>query len=391
MAQTQKVRKGNIAMLLDNPFQKDARVMKEINTLHKEGFQITVFALTEEGLQSCETFNTHSLQRIFSPMLFKPMRSQYQIHSTNWVTLILSIKPDVVHCHDLYTLPIGNLVKKQAAQVKLVYDSHEYWRGISFKGRLSGVWNKFKNFLVWQYFLWQESKLLKTCDGFIGASEAITRKLSKIAGGTPLPLALPNYPDAKLHTAGPVYRDDRFALCSLGNVYVELDVYVNLCTALVELQIPSTLYIINDTRQGEEYFQQLSTRFTGTCIDFQILPYGNEASILQTLQQMDVGLQLLDRESKSQQITSFNRFNLYVNAGLPILCDPTLEASEINKSTETITWLKGHDKKSFSEALGHLWKNRENLRENARMWTNRYSWEINAPKLVSFYKNLVNP
>lgn len=67
--------------------------------------------------------------RKFKRMLTFPVRVLYWFHETDEFKSIalkpvLLLKPDVVHCHDLATLPAGVAISK-ACNCKMVYDSHE--------------------------------------------------------------------------------------------------------------------------------------------------------------------------------------------------------------------------------------------------------------------------
>lgn len=67
--------------------------------------------------------------RKFKRLLTLPVRMLYWMNETDEFKNIafrhaLSLKPDVVHCHDLATLPAGVAIA-QASRCKLVYDSHE--------------------------------------------------------------------------------------------------------------------------------------------------------------------------------------------------------------------------------------------------------------------------
>jgi len=122
-----------IAMLLDNPFRPDLRVLKEAEALTAAGHQITIIAWDRDkgiNLPSQETLNGIRINRITSKTGKQlGLRQIPHFLAYGWRAFQFAFKQkyDVVHCHDFLTLILGVLVK-WFRRVSLVYDAHEiYW------------------------------------------------------------------------------------------------------------------------------------------------------------------------------------------------------------------------------------------------------------------------
>lgn len=123
--------KSRVVMIVTNPFKPDERVRREAETLAGLGYDITVLAWDREAAYPItEEFSGFSVRRI-------RLRSSYASFPSVLVTLpifwaaafaqILTRKVDVVHCHDLDTLPLGIVVEIVRSRIKTVYDAHEHY------------------------------------------------------------------------------------------------------------------------------------------------------------------------------------------------------------------------------------------------------------------------
>lgn len=84
---------------------------------------------------------------------------------------------DVIHCHDLDTLPVGLRLKRVHA-TQVVFDAHEIWGYMVAKDLPSPLPG---------YYLWKEKRLLRHVDRVVTVSEPLVRYFS---GLTTVPVAL---------------------------------------------------------------------------------------------------------------------------------------------------------------------------------------------------------
>lgn len=139
-------------MIVWNEFVNDARVLKEAQTLAASDYRVTVFALHTPGktLQSEVIQENLSVSRVARSPLWrwrKPKSSNASATTASkanpdharisalrvvarvWTHLGLMLKmaayrPDIIHSHDVNTLPTAWLVKIITG-AKLIYDAHE--------------------------------------------------------------------------------------------------------------------------------------------------------------------------------------------------------------------------------------------------------------------------
>ena len=154
---------ARVSMIVWNTFQNDARVLKEAETLAGQGHRVTVFALLQPGetpahevlapgLEVVRVSRTplRALRRLFEPDGSRPPRaveagvggafvdtplrssrlrragevlSRSAIHLGLFRAMVAS-RPDVVHAHDVNTLPTAWAAARRAG-ARLVYDAHE--------------------------------------------------------------------------------------------------------------------------------------------------------------------------------------------------------------------------------------------------------------------------
>lgn len=118
----------NVCMLVTNSGVEDPRVCMEAETLARGGYGVTVIAWDREA--------DHDIKQRQNGVDFVRLK----LHSTHgrgvtqpvfiagfWLRawrVIRQLRPDVVHCHDLDTLPLGWYAAR-CLHVRLVFDAHE--------------------------------------------------------------------------------------------------------------------------------------------------------------------------------------------------------------------------------------------------------------------------
>ena len=106
-----------VVMVVLNSFTNDARVLREARTLSKHGYHVTVICLHDGRLREREVVDGINVQRIRLrtrglPKLRSVQLIKYAEFAARAMWLILSIRPAVVHTHDLVALPIGYLARR---------------------------------------------------------------------------------------------------------------------------------------------------------------------------------------------------------------------------------------------------------------------------------------
>ena len=168
-----------ILMFLSNPFTHDPRVYNEARSLVMAGHSVTVLAWDRKnentpeeenkGIKIVRVFNT----RFMNLVPYDIFRLQFWWKEGYRKALELHEREDfdVLHCHNLDTLPIGVALKKKHS-LPLVYDAHEIW-GYMVAKDLPKWWA--------DYYLWKEKQIIKYADKIITVNEPLKKYFTKIA------------------------------------------------------------------------------------------------------------------------------------------------------------------------------------------------------------------
>ncbi|MFX0126495.1 MAG: glycosyltransferase family 4 protein [Candidatus Hodarchaeota archaeon] len=154
-----------VGMFLYNEFPQDERVRREALFLTRHGHKVSVFAIKINPKEKTrDVFHGITIYRIFTlPNLKTGVRAKYLIFF--WISCIMFINKnkllfDVIHCHDLTTLPAG-VFMKIINSLKLVYDSHEFFPEAA---------SKKMGFIYGVICLTVERTLIRFSDRIIGVS-----------------------------------------------------------------------------------------------------------------------------------------------------------------------------------------------------------------------------
>lgn len=220
-----------VAHLVKNSCNPDWRVIKAAEAGVKKGYDVTIFAMWENGVSPLEEINNVKYIRIYPKFDFfsKPIERRYKqipsffgdfianfISSFSQITkflkitkyssiraatmkrlergfrktsknFILDYMPDIIHCHDLETLRTGIEIKKEINS-KVIFDSHEFEQNK----------NPPADPLTNRFIRNQERKLIVEADAIITVSEEIASSLQSIYRLKRKPIIIYNVPSGKL-------------------------------------------------------------------------------------------------------------------------------------------------------------------------------------------------
>ena len=116
----------------------DQRVQKECNTFHKMGYEILLI-----GRKSNRKFLLNQLpyKTIRFYNLFKRGPLMYLVFNLQLFFYLLFKKTDVLWANDLDTL-LPNYWISRLKNIRLVYDSHEYFTESVYKKSSKKIWKK---------------------------------------------------------------------------------------------------------------------------------------------------------------------------------------------------------------------------------------------------------
>lgn len=165
-------------MIVSNPVRYDPRVTREAQALTRQGHRVTVLGwdressmpeTEEDGVTVVRLRNTTYMRLLRFDLL--RLRPWWRLAYRRGVELSREAPFDVVHCHDLDTLPTGVRLKRSWG-VPLVYDAHEIW-GFMLAQDLPEI--------VADHFLRKEERLLRQVDAIITVGEPLRRYFERRA------------------------------------------------------------------------------------------------------------------------------------------------------------------------------------------------------------------
>lgn len=118
-----------VTLVVLNNFVNDSRVLKESISLKKNGYDVTVVALHEEGLEEYDNVNGIEVHRI--KLRTKNWSNNLFVQLIKYIELLIKIvkqyrHTDYYHSNDLSPLPLAVLIKKLFNKnMFIVYDAHE--------------------------------------------------------------------------------------------------------------------------------------------------------------------------------------------------------------------------------------------------------------------------
>lgn len=159
-------------MLLANPYRPDPRVQLEAKALTDAGHRVTILAWSRDtGRRETGQDGAVSIVRVGPRCPFRSAARMLSRLPRYWLAAMRASKKiefDIVHCHDLDTLPAGLLIGL-ARRKRVLYDAHELYAAMVRDD--VGMW--------YRPLKWLESWLVRRADAVITVSDALADALSR--------------------------------------------------------------------------------------------------------------------------------------------------------------------------------------------------------------------
>ena len=165
-----------ILMLVSNDVVHDSRILKEAKALRAAGHTVAFIGWDRSGREPARTMwdgfdvylvKTEGLMRLLGKDLFRN-----PLWWRRAVSIARHLAFDVVHCHDLDTLPIGIRLKEMAG-TPIVYDAHEVF-GYMIETDVPRP--------VVDYVFRMERRLAPQADMVIAVNEAVKEYIDRVSG-----------------------------------------------------------------------------------------------------------------------------------------------------------------------------------------------------------------
>lgn len=408
----------NISMIVWNEFLNDARVLKEAETLQTEGYQVTVHALHKPGLtKERETLDSgvHVVRVARSPLCkWRKRKASSLVRTVNaadtstskavvpigkmilvrqvlvivariWTHVGLMVKmvksrPDVVHAHDVNTLPTAWLVSV-LTRSPLIYDAHEIStdrEGYASFRKLVG---------------WIEKRLMPKVAASITTTDTRAKFFAR-AYGVSRPLVLQNRPryesvdpsqrirnELKLQEAWPI-------VLYQGGIQQGRGL-----ERLVEAaaQVSNAYFVFIGGGLFESVLKEL-THSLGLENRVYLIPAVSLADLPSYTASADIGVQPIENTCLNHFSTDSNKLFEYIMAGLPVVASSLPEIRKLVSEHELGLLVEPGNISELASAICRLVDNndlRHKFKKKAAIASQYLNWDKQERALLSLYKDVL--
>lgn len=296
-----------------------------------------------------------------------------------------AFKPDVIHCHDLTTVPAGYRNAKRL-NCKLIYDSHEIYEEQSGFGRMTG----------WVFRLIQKYYSPKV-SAFITINDSIGEFLQVRYPALPRPVIIRNatmplrgelFYDGRLHRAAGLKPDRKILLYQGGFAPRRgLEILVNSSVLLPE----DWCLVMMGWGSLEGALRRITGQIDEKGNRVRFVPAAPHDELVNWTAGGTLGIIPYQKVGLNNWYCSPNKLWEYANAGVPVLVSPF---PEMVKTVEhhAIGWLLDADLTQRNIAAKVISLTDDDLRR-AKAATRRFvasdNWTVYEKRLVDLYNALV--
>lgn len=372
-----KVTIPHVLMLVSNPVTYDPRVKSEAVSLAERDWRVTIVGwdrrsqfIPEEEADHVKVLrlrNTGYMKLL--PLDLLRLRPWWRSAYRRAAKLHRSDPFQVVHCHDLDTLPTGVRLKRKLG-LHLVYDAHEIWPSMIAKDAPGLIVNHFFNL---------ERRLMRHVDGLIIAEERYRDYFESI--DAPKAVTVMNT-KRLIGTEYEPPRNDVFTLLYIGTLTRArfLPQLVDVCG-----QLEGVSLVIGGLGRLYDYLEKQcesydNVEFIGSVPAENVLPL--------TLQS-DAVCCMVDPSVANNRIATANKQFEAMVCGRPIICTKDTRSGEITRE-ENCGLVIDYTEDALREAVMRLRDSpefREELGRNAlEAAINKYNWENEEKRLLELYE-----
>ena len=415
-----------VCMLVYSACTADPRVLKEAGSLAGEGHRVEVVAVFERGLARQERRGEVRIVRVDRhPRILRALRALRSRRRTPARTepvaaaavaggdeargagyralrslyrtgLLLSFHRraarlavagdvDVVHAHDLNTLPAARAIARRTG-CRLVFDAHELYPEIS---TLSAVERR-----IWRGV---ERRLLPGTDAVLTVCESIAQELER-RGRIPRPSVVLNCPpraavpaqrdggsrpDPLRERAGPLEPDEPIVLYQGGFApHRGLEALVDSAQHLER----GVIVLMGSGRLEGELAARIEARGLGGRV--RIVAPADPGEVLAFAQGADVGVIPYLPVGLNNRYTTPNKLFEYLAAGLPVAASRLPELQRFVEGLGIVTTFDPGDPRAMARTFDALLADdagRAVMRARALQVRERYLWEAQAETLLELY------
>lgn len=414
-------KRNKVLFLLTNKFTNDSRVLKEGTSLVNAGYDVTLVCLIGDGLPEKEVINGIKVNRLdfynnsageakansenlrgaktadsvflrfkrflksaIPPMIFmveSKILSFYRYMKFSYrICARFHRDTDVVHCHDLDTLPIGVLLKIYSfGKTIIVYDAHEYETEVGFS--VVGLKK-----LAYQI---TERICIKFANAVITVSEGIAGeyvRLYKIKK----PTVLLNTPVLKEPNKLDIFRkelkigkDQQIFLYQGGlsrNRGIEI-----IIDAFQKLSNTNKVIVFLGYGELEDQIKEIAKKSTNIYFYPAVAP----EVLLDYTASADIGIAIIENSCLSYYYCLPNKLFEYTMAKIPTMVSNLFELKKFIEANGNGVVIKETTAECLTETIQKITvEDIERMKSAAEMARQRYHWEYQEEKLLKLYAGI---
>ena len=308
-----------------------------------------------------------------------------------YLPVVDELDPDLIHAHDHSALAIAEhatlLARGRGRPVRLLYDAHEYVRGVPHDDdRVGRAWVEL------------EREHIATADAVITVSPVLSERLQQEHGlrrrpevvlNAPLLKAFDRESDHSVRAAADV-DDGTPLLVYSGGVKPQRGVGT-LVEALPHMPGVHVAIVARADSRAVQDLRDLAKRLD--CVErLHIVPFVHPDLVSTYLRTADVGVHTILR-SGNADIALPNKMFEYFHAGLPMVVSDAVAMAQFTREYGTGESFPAKDHRALAAAclkvLGDLDRYRRPFEDVE--FLRRYSWERQAETLIKVYTRLLSP
>ncbi len=376
--------KKSISSLVFNNFTNDSRVLKEAISLQNAGYAITVIAHGDEGIKNTEVISSIPVKRV--SFLNRKKASTLQKISAYFKYIKQAVSEaktsDILHCHDLNTMPIAYIIKKfYNKSVKIVYDAHEY------ETEMNHLSERSKKVM---YFF--EKRLIKLADKVITVSDSIADEYVKLYPFIEKPHLVLNCPPYRQTTDEKhnIFRE-RFNLSKDAIIFLYQGSLSRgrglelILEAFETISDKKYNLVIMGYGELEEYTQNIANKYENIFFHEAVSP----SVLLNYTSSADIGISTIENTCLSYYYCLPNKMFEYIMAEIPLMVSNLPEMSKVVAQHEIGVILDADSISNIHQAIEKTSGfDLEQLSNNLKAAKSIYSWENQEKELLKLYKSL---
>ncbi len=374
----------------------DGRVLKEAQTLIKAGhdviiacddrsFDVETIYVDGVGIKCAGTRGRKSFEWLAD------LVAQHVVHLFSrafldrglsvrpmYIGLLLGLKADVYHAHDLSALPSALFCARMTESL-CVYDSHEFFPGE-------------KNYKLRRFFIrFFEGSMIRRCDAVITVNDSIAGLLKKIYSLEKEVVVLRNFRKQTPLARSNLLRENlgippsARILIYHGNLSPDRGVekLVDVAKQMPEVHV---VMVGNGVLRDSLMKRARSEDVKNISFRDRI----KQEDLMRYLSSADVGLHPIENTCPNNYYSLGNKIGDYIMAGIPIAASDFPEMRKIILGEDIGVVFDPDDIESIVKALRSLLSSDayEKKRRNVLSVREKYSWENEEKKLVRLYRAL---